>query len=200
MTRVAIHRIGAAAQAFRADEKTFAALAAKTPKAAPPHFADTDGVLPADPPRARAFDTKLANVERATGVKLYARLYQQFTPDTPRQSPGNAAAALARKLDLVHDGVLAVYFADTAQWGLWIGDAHLPKFMNQSGTIAEYMQDGALHRAKQSLLASAKTKADAAIAASEASATPDRPGAAAQKIKLQIDAVLDALIFRLEPR
>ncbi len=194
MTTVAIHRVGDAARSFRATPESFAALAAKTPRATPPHFDDPDNLLPTDWPRAKAFNNKLANLERATGVKLYARLFETFTPDTPGQRPGNYTGALARQLHLPPDSVLAVYFADLQQWGLWIGDRYLQHFMGRPGTLQEFTRTGALHETKQSLLAAAKTEADAAIATAEKTA----PVPPAQKTKLLVDATLDALIFKFE--
>mgnify|MGYP001500470929 CR=1 FL=1 len=194
ITSVVIHRIGDAARAFRANQKTFVALVAQTPRATPPHFDDPDNLLPTDWPRAKAFDTKLANLHRATGVKLYARLLETFTPDTPNQRPGNYTGALARKLDLPPDSVLAVYFADLQQWGLWIGDRYLEHFMGRSGTLQEFTRTGALHEAKQSLLAAAQSAADAAIAEAQTKG----PVPPAQQTKLLVDAVLDALIFKFE--
>ncbi len=193
-TTVAIHRIGDAAQSFHANSETFASLLAKTPRATPPHFDDPDNLLSPSPSRAKTFDTKLANLERATGVKLYARLFESFTPDTPNQRPGNYTGSLARQLHLPPDSVLAVYFADLDQWGLWIGDRLLEHFMGRSGTLQEFTRTGALHAAKQSLLTTAKAEAETAIAAAGKTG-PVSPG---QKTKLHVDAILDALIFKFE--
>ena len=66
--------------------------------------------------------------------------------------------------------------------------------MGRPGTVREFTRGGALHEAKQALLAAAARQAEAAIA--EAG---DPPLSAAQKTKLQIDAVLDALILKFEP-
>ncbi len=198
MTSVTIHRIGPAAEAFRADADTFAALMAQSPRAAPPHFEDPDGVLPSDPPRAKLFALQLANLERATGLKLYARVFATFSPATPAQRPGNFTVALAKKLRLPSDAVLAIHFADTNQWGLWIGDDRLPEFMGRPGTVREFTRGGALHEAKQALLADAARQAETAIAEATAAAPPDQPLTAAQKTKLHVDAVLDALILKFD--
>lgn len=194
MTTVVIHRIGDAARAFRPTPETFASLIAQTPRATPPHFDDPENLLPTNPPRARAFNAKLANVERAAGVKLYARLFETFTPETPGQRPGNYTGSIARQLHLPPHSVLAVYFADLDQWGLWIGDALLEHFMGRPGTIQEFTRNGALHQAKQSFLTAAKNEAADATADAEKKA----PVPAGQKTKLLVDAVLDALIFKFE--
>ncbi len=198
MTSVTIRRIGPAAEAFRADADTFDALLARSPHAAPPHFEDPDGVLPTDPPRAKLFEQQLANLERATGLKLYARVFKSFAPATPAQRPGNFTVALAKKLRLPSDAVLAIHFADTNQWGLWIGDDRLPEFMGRPGDVREFTRGGALHEAKQALLAAAARQAETAIAEATAAAPPNQPLSAAQKTKLHLDAVLDALILKFD--
>jgi cyclophilin family peptidyl-prolyl cis-trans isomerase len=206
ITAVHIRRVGAAAIAFRADQAAFDTLAARAKKyaAAPQpgpaaNFDDADKLLPTDPPRALAFQRKLANFERATGRKIYARLCARFVPETPNQRPGSLAGSMAKKLGLPPASTLAVYFADTGQWGLWIGDDYLPAFTGRTGPLAELMQTGGLHQAKQDFLAAARTRADAATADFAQSAPPDKPLTAGQKIKFQVDAVLDALIFKFEP-
>jgi cyclophilin family peptidyl-prolyl cis-trans isomerase len=196
---VNILRIGPAAAAFRADQAAFDALAAQARKFTHPYFDDAENLLPLDPPRARNFNFKLANFARATGVKVYARLYATYTPETPGQRPGNYTGRLARQLGVGPDGVLAAYFADIDQWGLWIGDELLPRLMGRPGTVREFTKDGALHQAKQAFLASARAQADTYLAEATRAAPPDQPLTDAQKIKLQVDALLDGLIQRLEP-
>lgn len=122
--QVRIHRVGTAARAFQADRATIVRWAARLPRAQsvpndPPHFEDRDGVLPNDLPRARHFDAKLVNLERATGVRLYARVLQRGTPGI---SASELAAAEASRLHLRDDAVLAVYDAGADAWGLWLGD------------------------------------------------------------------------------
>ncbi|ACB74766.1 peptidylprolyl isomerase [Opitutus terrae] len=198
ITKVTIHRVGSAAQAFRVDTAEFTRLAGQAPRARLPHFDDPENLLPRDPPRAKAFDAKLANFARATGVRLYARLLPKFTPETPGQRAGSFVGVLAQQWQLGADAVLVVYFADTQQWGLWIGDARLPKFMGRAGTVAEFTREGALHQAKQELLTVALADAARTIEIAEKAAGPERPLLPGQRIKLQFDAVLDALIFRFE--
>lgn len=165
---VRILRVGEAAKAFKADQAAFDKLRAHAKKytgAAEPgplaHFDDPDHLLPVDPPRAKNFNYKLANFERATGVKVYARLYAKFTPESSGQHAGSFAGAVARRLGVARDGVLAIYFADTDRWGLWIGDRWVNAFVGREGTVAELMKDGSFHRAKQAFLAAATAQADA---------------------------------------
>lgn len=206
ITAVHIRRLGAAAQAFRADQAAFDRLAAGAKKytAAPEpgpaaNFDNPDKLLPADPPRALAFQRKLANFERATGVKLCARVVAKFTPATPSQRLGNLAQSMAKKLGLPPAAVLAVYFADMGQWGLWVGDDYLPRFIGHPGTAKDLAPGGALPQAKQDFLTAAKTQGDL-YTAEAAKASPDKPLTDGQKIKYQVDAVLDALIFKFDPQ
>lgn len=205
---VRIQRVGAAAKAFRADQAAFDALAAQARKfgaAQEPgpatYFDDPDKVLPVEPPRALAFQRKLANFERTTGRKIYARICAKYSPETPDQKIGSLVESMMRKAGLPADSVLAVYFADTGQWGLWIGDNYLPQFTGQTNrTPEDLMQQGGLHRMKQAFLAAAKIQADATIADAVLHAPPGESVPDVQKMKLQVDAVLDALIFKFEPK
>ena len=208
MTEVRILRVGDSAKAFRADRATFDALATKTKRfsaaavAGPTtYFDDPDKVLPTDPPRALGFQRKLANFERATGQKVYARILAHFEPETPKQMPGRVAESVAKKIGLPPASALAIYFADTGQWALWFGDDYLPQFTGASReALPEMMRSGGLHRAKQDFLAAAKAEADLATADYIAHAAPDKPITPGQRIKIQIDAVLDALLFKFEPK
>ena len=206
MTAVRIRRVGAAAVAFRADQAAFDALAARAKKfaAAPApgpaaNFDDPDKLLPSDPPRALIAQRKLANFERATGRKIYARLCARFVPETPNQRPGSLAGMMAKKIGLPPASALAVYFADTGQWGLWIGDDYLPQFAGRAGSLPELMKNGGLHQAKQDFLAAARARADGAAADFAKTMPAGQTLTAGQKINFQVNAVLDALILKFEP-
>jgi cyclophilin family peptidyl-prolyl cis-trans isomerase len=193
--RVTIHRIGPAAESFRADPARFPALVENAQKPRPPLFDDPGRLLPNSARDAQAYEKQLAKFERATGIPIHVRVAQQLAPETPSQRPGARAGALARGLALTPNAVLAVYFADIDDWGLWIGDYHLPRLMGRAGTVDEFTRGGALHDAKQALLTTSRTQADAAAKKSSAAT----PLAAADKIKLQVDAVIEALTVRLKP-
>ncbi|MBS0664109.1 MAG: peptidylprolyl isomerase [Verrucomicrobia bacterium] len=205
MTAVRILRRGPAAEAFQADTAVFAARSGHARKyagAAAPgpraEFDDPDHLLPADPPRAQAFQRKLANFERATGRKLRARLYAHYPPEKPGQSPGQVVGTLARRLDLPADGTLAVYFADRAQWVLWIGDGHLAAFTGRAGSAAELARDGTLHRAKREFLRAALADGERTAAEFARDSAPNQILTPAERLKFDVDAVLDGLILRLE--
>lgn len=204
---IKILRIGSAARAFRADATAFAALAgaakkytaARTPGPTAA-FDDPQNLLPAEPPRAKNFNYKLANVERATGLKIRARLFAQSPPAAADAAPGQFMRALARRLGTEHAGATVAYFADEKDWRVWIGDASTTAFLGRPATAADLGDDGAFHAAKDAFLAAAQAAGDQAYAAQKNSAPPATPPPPAQHLKLQTDALLDALIAKLEPK
>lgn len=204
---VKILRVGAAAKAFHADETAFTALAAKTKKytgpaepgpAAP--FDDPDHLLPLDPPRAKAFNFKLANFERATGVKLYARLFAKSPSAADDAKPGQFMRALAEKFGTTERGAVAAYFADEKDWRVWIGRESTAAFLGHAPSAADLVDEGPMHVAKTAFLEAAQKQGDDAFAAQKKSAPADKPVAPAQQLKLQTDAILDGLISKLEPK
>jgi cyclophilin family peptidyl-prolyl cis-trans isomerase len=202
-----ILRVGPAAQAFRADPAAFATLVAARPPytaAREPgpsaHFHDPDALIPTTPPRAKNFNYKLANVERATGTRIVARLLAKSPPDTEGRKLNTYLRDLAEQLGVLQNGALVLYVADRDEWKLWIGDASVPAFMGRPGTVKDFMQGGAFHTAKQALLTAALAEGAAAYAAQKAAAPADQPPPATQRLKLITDAVLDTLIFKLEPK
>jgi cyclophilin family peptidyl-prolyl cis-trans isomerase len=203
---VKILRVGAAAQAFKADEASFKAQVAKAKKysgAAEPgpsaHFSDPDAILPTEPPRAKGFNFKLANFERATGLKIVARLSAKAPPPAEDEVPGAYMRKLAEQLGVARTGVLVAYFADD-DWRVWFGDDVVPTFLGRPVAPGDLREGGALHDAKESLITAAQKKGDDAFAAQQKTAPVDRPPLPGQRIKLQTDALLDTLMQRLEPR
>jgi cyclophilin family peptidyl-prolyl cis-trans isomerase len=203
---IKIIRLGDDAQGFKADEATLQAriAAAKKYTGAPEpgpsaHFDDPDKLLPADPPRAKNFNFKLANFERFTGVKIVARLFAKSPPAAEDAKPGAYMHALAEKLGVAQHGALAAYFADEKDWRIWIGDESAAAFLGRATTAKDLVEDGALHEAKTAFLKATTAQGDADYAAQQ-KAAPDKPPPPAQRLKLQTDAVLDGLIFKLEPK
>jgi len=204
---IKILRIGAAARAFKNDAATFAALsttakkysAAKEPGPLT-HFDDPDKLLPADPPRAKNFNYKLANFERATGLRIAARVFAQSPPAAEDDAPGKFMKALAEKLGVEKRGAVAAYFADEKDWRIWlIGDSTTP-FFGRPATAEDLKDDGPFHKVKDAFLAAAQAEGDAAFSQQQKSAPPDKPLPPGQHLKLQVDAVLDGLILKLEPK
>jgi hypothetical protein len=62
------------------------------------------------------------------------------------------------------------------------------------------MQNGGLHAARQTLLEAARKTGDADYAQQKKSSAADKQPPPSQRLKLQTDAVLDQLIFKLEPK
>ncbi|MBI5689706.1 MAG: peptidylprolyl isomerase [Verrucomicrobia bacterium] len=206
---VKILRLGAAARAFRADEGTVKELAARTrkytalPEPGPAaHFDDPSKVLPLEPPRARYFNFKLANFERTTGRRILARIHPKSPTAAEDAQPGAFMRSLAEKLGTARDGALAVYFVDDDSWRIWVGDTLTSQFAGKPGTAAELTKSGAIHDVKEALLEAAQARGNADFKQQQetlaaAKQPPPPPG---QRVKLQADAVLDSLIFKLEPR
>lgn len=202
---VKILRRGAAAQAFRADDAAFAALRAKAKSYAgsrdpgpAAHFDDPEGLLPAPPSRARAFNFKLANFERATGIRVLARMQTKAPTDAEDAQPGAYMRALATRLGVAQRGALAVYFAEEQGWRVWIGDELTPRFTGKTGTAQELTASGAIHDNKEAFLKAASDAGDAEFARQQKASAPDRPLPPQQRVKVQTDALLDGLLGKLE--
>jgi cyclophilin family peptidyl-prolyl cis-trans isomerase len=193
MITVRILRIGAAAQAFHVDEASFKAMVDKAPRYVGPRrpgpdasFEDPDTILPTDIPRALHFNYKLTSFARINGVKLLGRVFAK----TPAGSVDDYVRDLATRLGVAQKGVLVVYFADKDDWRIWISD----------GSAATFSRGKNLNAAREEFLADARKRAAAFVVTAEQAAGPDKPLTPGQKIKYQVDAVLDGMIFKLEPK
>jgi cyclophilin family peptidyl-prolyl cis-trans isomerase len=202
---IKIVRVGAAAKAFRADAATFARLsdaakkysAVRTPGPTS-YFDDPDKLLPRDPPRAKNFNFKLANYERTTGTKIVARLFAKAPSDAEDAIPGVYMRTLATQLGVARSGVLVAHFADD-DWRVWVGDDLTAKFVGRPTSATDLEPDGALHKIKDALLETAQAKGDADYAQQQKAAPANKPPPPTQRLKLQTDAVLDALLEKFEP-
>jgi cyclophilin family peptidyl-prolyl cis-trans isomerase len=196
---VRIMRVGAAARAFRADDGAFAALTSRAPrygsetKPSPTaHFDDPDKLLPQDPPSAETFLNKLNNVERATGVRIYARVFTRFAPTGDAPTPQGLADLLARQLHLGENGALAVYFAESKEWRLSIGKALAPRFAHQ----AKAPERASLEAATERLLFESQLRAQK-YAADSAAILPNVLQDKPQQLKFIVGAFLTELIAQL---
>lgn len=185
---VKILRIGPDAEAFPADKAAFENLITKAPRYPHPFFDDRDRLLPQNPPRARGFEAKLANLHRFTGLPLYVRLFAAREPSDANAKPGAIARRYAERFGVKDTGVTAIYYADRREWALWVADKLLPQFNSRGLT---------LHDAKQAVIAPARLRSEAAFAAgSSGSATPADES---QKIKLFVDEIIQGLLDELLP-
>ena len=185
--QVRILRIGSEAKAFRADAEAFFKLALAQPRAVVDHFADPENLLPVDPPRAKGFDHRLSNFQRFTGEKIFARIYADFHPSGPIETPHDFIEELARTLGTSQKGMVLAYFAKPDEWQLWVGNQDVERF--QKGNGAE-----AMHDAKEAFF-----KAALADAQRHWESAP-KGTSEKEKLKLQLDAVFDRLIDFLEPK
>lgn len=199
---IKILRRGPVARAFRADAAAFRALVARAPRyRAEPvpgptaNFDDPDQLLPALS-RALAFNYKLANFERATGIRIVARLFSSSPPAAEDEVAGAYMHRLAEKLGVAQRGALAAYFAADDDWRVWIGDDLTAAFLGRPATPADLAEGAAFHDAKDTLLDATRAEAEA-LYLSQRAATPALPPA--QRLKLQTDTLLDGLILKLEP-
>jgi hypothetical protein len=190
---VTILRLGAAAKAFRADQATFDRLITKAPRADFAHFSDEEQILPAMPPREKGFNNKLANFERFTGVKIYARTFEAFHPSASGQTGVELAKAIAQQLGVEASGVTAVYFADTHDWELVIGGQPL-KAISKPTEVSD------LAEWKKSLQSRATETSEKLIALAEKRAPADKPLTEAQKNYIRVAAMLEELVEVFSPK
>ena len=195
---IKILRVGAAARAFAADQSAFKALQARgvkysgEPEPGPAaHFDDPAKVLPQEVPRAKNFNYKLNNFQRATGRRLFARVYPAFQPADDKETPAPFPQQLAKSLGIYQSGVLAVYFADKDQWSVWVGDDLMGAFNPDHQRTMDV---------KNALYAAVKAKAAEYAAQARAARGPDKPLTPADLAKYSVDAMLDLLLFRFEPK
>jgi cyclophilin family peptidyl-prolyl cis-trans isomerase len=190
---VKILRLGASARAFRADQAAFNQLVAKASRATFPHFSDDEQILPTVPPREKGFDNKLSNFERFTGVKIYARVFEAFHPSGSRQTRSDVAKLIAQQLGVERNGVTALYFADTRDWELVIGDGPL-KAVSKAAEIS------ALAEWKKSLQVRATETSEKLIALAEKRAPADKPLNEAQRNYIRVAAMLEELVEVFSPK
>jgi len=104
------------------------------------------------------------------------------------------------RLGVAKEGGLDVYLADKDAWHVRIGSESLGTFC-QRGPLGDPVHARrSIEQATKDFLADTKEKATAFVAKAEKATPAGTPLTAGQKIKFQVDAVLDELIFRLEPR
>jgi cyclophilin family peptidyl-prolyl cis-trans isomerase len=208
--QVRILRLGADAQAFKADEPAFSALVAKAnrysgPKIPGPDapFDDPDKLLPTNIPRASDFNHKLVNFERFTGQRIVARLFTKPPEAAEGGKFDEFLQSLAERMHVDKEGTLAAYVADEDRWHLRIAGKSAESFIagprKPDGTKEPLSKSTTLDQAVGDFLVTAGEQANQFVESATKAASVDQALPAGQKIKFQVDAVLDGLIFRLEP-
>lgn len=186
IVHVTIRRVGARAEAFRADEKIFQSLREKTLEkrhAAPSGFVYLeDGTKQLPDFRVKNFNYKLANYERATGHRLAVRLVPADSAGTTAPNVGTSAKEIATALGLsdTGDNVLLCYFAGQDLWASRLGEKTYPALIGEAGTTDQLMASGVLHEKKKALLALAQAQT--------------KEG----KLKEGVDSAIDSVILSLD--
>lgn len=203
--RVKILRLGKAAQAFRADEATFAKLVSRASRYSGPKepgpdapFDDPDKILPKEWDRAKHFNYKLVNFERFTGLKLAARVLARRPAAAQGDKLDGYLRQEAGRLGVARRGALAIFVADEDKWHIRIGEKSVSHFLNTDSVGEKSARAASVDAALQKLLEAASERSARSIATMVARLTPDDPMTDGRRIKLKTDAVLDGLIFKLE--
>ncbi len=199
---VRILRVGRAAQAFRTDQAAFDALLASTPKYSAEkepgpkaHFDDPDKLLPTDAPRAQNFNFKLANFERATGLRIYARVFAKFVPEGAGDTPDAFSDRLRSSLGIGDNGALAVYFSDAGKWSLSLGKTIADKVGAAAAAGHEPAKYPPLADSIDMFFTNVR-KRESNYTQQTAASLPNFLQIPGEKLKLSTDAVLDELIVK----
>ena len=161
------------------------------------HLDDPAHLLPPQLGDMNVLEGKLADFERRSGIRILVQFHAKSPSADEDEVPGAYMHTLATRLGVAQRGALLVYFADDPDWRIWIGDELTPAFAGKSGTVKELTDSKAIHDVKEALLASARAQADAAFAALQKSAPANQPPTPAQHLRLQTEALIDALIAKL---
>ena len=110
---------------------------------------------------------------------------------------------LAAKMKVDQRGALAVYLADRDQWLIRIAPDSAASFIAgpraSDGSKPAAAGGKTLDKAREEFLGAAREQAERFIATA-AKAIQGQELSSPQKLKLHVDAILDGLIFRLEPK
>lgn len=203
--QVKILRLGAEAQAFVANEETFHKRIAGSSRYPGPWepgpeapFDDPEKILPLEWDRAKQFNYKLVNFQRFTGIKLAARLYAKAPPAAAGDKLEGWLQAESRRLGVDQRGALAIYFADPGQWQVRIGAGSVDHFLSHTPTGEKCAPAGSIGEALATLFKAADAASTLTMASLQARVTPSDPVTDGRRIKLETDAVIDALMFKLE--
>jgi cyclophilin family peptidyl-prolyl cis-trans isomerase len=199
---VRILRNGEKAAAYRVTPDSFDALkAAAKPYAfgqdpgPSEHFDDPDKLLPQDPPRAKNFNFKLGNVERSTGLRLYARVMKS----SGGKDPASMLDHLAWSLGIADSGVLTVYFADRGAWLTRVGDKLRERFVGAMDPSLDPFTPASLAQAMDVFAKEAAKRTDVYLQQSQR-VLPNILQSPEQRLRVSTDAQLSLLIEKLARR
>lgn len=191
---VAIRRVGETARQFRVDRPMLEARAKKIPPTlmgseTSRYFDDPDRLLPTSPPRAKYFGYQLANLDRFTDARIFARVFSSASK-RPGLTDSEMLRTLSTELDVNQQGVLAVYWSDQDRWDIVVGKEDAARF---HANLAEQPVED---RVRQVLLAAERRVAQS-LQQPEKGA---EPLSTAQQLKLKVDSVVQELISAMQPR
>ena len=164
------------------------------------HLGDSSQLLAAETDWMKNCETKLAEYERLTGIRILVQFHLKSPSEQEDRKPGAYMHALARKLGVDRRGVLVVYFHDDPDWRVWIGDELTNAFTGKTGTVQELTASEAIHNVKEAMLTTAHAQADAEIERAQKSAPAGKTLSAAQRLEVHADALLQALKAKLAPK
>ena len=178
----------------------FLGLAGATAFAAAPrrtaHINDTVQLLPPIPGDLDNLEAKLAEFERATGIKMLVEFREHAPSGEEDKVPGAYMQKLASQSGTLQRGIMVVYFAEETDWRVWIGDGLIPRFVGKPGTVKQLTTTGAIHDVKEALLTAAHERSEVALAQLQKNLPGDEQPAQDIKLRLQTEAILDALIVK----
>ena len=161
-----------------------------------PHIDDTVHLLPPIPGDQDTLEAKMAEFEARTGIKILVEFRERSPAPEEDKVPGAFMSALAAREGTLRHGILVVYFAADLDWRIWIGNDLAPRFAGKPGTVPQLTASGAIHDVKEALLTAANERADAGFAALKKNLPGDEMPSPDLKLRLQTEALIDALIAK----
>lgn len=175
------------------------ALAAAAPNRTA-HIDDTAHLLPPIPGDLDVLEGRLADFESRTGIKILVEFHERSPSANEDKVPGAYMRTLSARLGVREHGVLLVYFGEDGDWRVWIGDDLTARFAGKPGTVKQLTASGAIHDVKEAMLESIRAKADVALATLQKNLPGDELPSQAERARVQLDALLEALMAKFAPK
>lgn len=164
------------------------------------HIDDTVQLLPPIPGDLDTLEARVAEFERITGIKMLVEFHEHSPSPAEDRVPGAYMRTLSARRGVQQRGILLVYFGEDADWRVWIGDELTARFVGKPGTAKQLTASGAIHDVKEAMLADARAQADVALAALQRTLAGDELPSQAEKARLQLDALLNAIMAKFRPK